>query len=318
MRAAILGSYGEAPELGEFDEPARGEGQAVVEVVAAALNPVDLAFASGTFHAGSPPLPSVAGQEMIGRVLQGDALAAGALVYSPSSVAPHGSFAERTLIEESSAVEVPDGVDEALTVSFGIAGLAAWLPLEWRAELRQGETVLVLGASGPLGQIAVQAARILGAGRVIAAARSAEGLARARELGAHEIVQIGAVDDLAEAFREAGGGGVDVIVDPLWGEPAAAAVEAANRGARLVQIGQSAGAEATIASSSVRGKGMSILGHTNFVAPQEIRHAALLRMAALGASGDLTVDLERVALDGVVDAWRRQAEHPHRKLVLIP
>lgn len=318
MRAAVLRSYGQPPELTDFDEPARGEGQAIVSVVAAALNPVDLAFASGTWYGGAPPLPSVAGRELIGRVMKGDALDEGALVYSSACVAPYGSFAERTLIDEGSAVEVPDGVDEALTVSFGIAGMAAWLPLEWRAELRQGEIVLVLGASGPLGQIAVQAARVLGAGRVIAAARTAEGLERARELGAHETVQIGAVDDLAEAFREAGGGGVDVIVDPLWGEPATAAIDAANRGARLVQIGQSAGAEATIASASVRGKSLSILGHFNGAVPADIRAAAFGRMAALGAAGALTVDHERVPLDQVTEAWSRQAEHPHRKLVVIP
>ncbi len=318
MRAAVLRSYEEAPALDEFDAPVRGDGQAIVRVVAAGLNPVDLSLASGKFHGGAPPLPSVAGREMIGRVVEGDALHEGALVYSSSCVTPHGSFADLTLIDESSAIEVPDGADEALTVSFGIAGLAAWLPLEWRAKLRPGETVLVLGATGPVGQIAIQAARILGAGRVIAAARSAEGLERAKELGAHETVAIGAAEDLADAFRAAAGGGLDVIVDPLWGEPAAAAIDAASPGARLVQIGQSAGAEANIASASVRGKSMSILGHTNGAVPADACAAAFGRMAALGAAGDLEVDLERVPLDRVSEAWTRQADHPHRKLVLIP
>ncbi len=275
-------------------------------------------MASGNFYAGAPPLPSVAGREGIGRVLEGDALLAGTHVYFDSPVAPYGSFAARAPVKEEGVIELPDGVDDALTACFGIAGLAAWLSLEWTAGLKEGETVLVLGASGPVGQIAVQAARVLGAGRVIAAARGAEGLERAQELGAHATVQIGAVDDLAEAFREAGGGGVDVIVDPLWGEPAAAAVDAANSGARLSQLGQSAGAESTIRSASVRSKGMVIRGHSNFMAPQEVKRKAFLRMAALGAAGDMTVDLERVPLDDAADAWRRQGEHPGRKLVLVP
>ncbi len=318
MRAAVLHAHGEPPHLSDFDEPARDQDQALVEVTAAAINPVDVAMASGNFYSGAPPLPSVVGREGVGLVLEGDSLRAGTRVYFDSPVAPNGSFGERALVKEQAAIELPDGTDDALTVCFGIAGLAAWLALEWRAQLRPGETVLVLGASGPVGQIAVQAARVLGAGRVIAAARSAEGLERAHELGAHETVRIGAVNDLAEAFRQAGDGGVDVIVDPLWGEPAAAAVDAANQGARLVQLGQSAGADSTIRSASVRGKAMAILGHTNFATPPEVRRAAFLRMAALGAVGDLTVDLERVPLDHVADAWRRQGEHPGRKLVLIP
>jgi len=318
VRAAVLHSRGEAPAVEDFEEPARAAGQALVDVRAAAINPVDLAIAAGTFHGGGPEPPYVVGREGVGRVLESDVLSEGTHVYFDSLVAPFGSFADRALVREEGVTELPDGADDALSVCFGVAGLAAWLPLEWKARLQAGETVLVLGASGPVGQIAVQVARVLGAARVIAAARSSEGLERARELGAHETVQIGAVNDLAEAFRRAGGGGVDVIVDPLWGEPAAAAIDAANPGARLVQIGQSAGAESTIKSASVRGKAMSILGHVNFATPQEVKRAAFLRMAALGTAGDLTVGLERVPLDDVADAWRRQGEHPGRKLVLIP
>src|SRR5215211_3669213 len=255
MRAAILREYGAPPEPGEFQDPQAAEGQEVVEVLAAGLNPVDIAIASGDFYGGRPQLPYVVGREGVGR------RAGGERVYFDGPAAPFGSFAQRAPIDPEGAIPLPGALDEALATCWGIAGLAAWLGLEWRAGLREGETVLVLGASGVVGQIAVQAARLLGAGRVVAAARSAETLEGAGRLGADATVRVDAVDDLAAAFAEAGGGGVDVIVDPVWGKPAAAAVQAANRGGRLVQIGQSAGADALISSAAVRGRMLAILGH---------------------------------------------------------
>lgn len=312
MRAAVLRAYGETPRPEEFPEPEVAEGQAVLEVLAAGLNPVDLRIASGTFYGGRPELPSVVGREGIGRTPGGER------VYFDGPVAPFGSFAQRAPIESGSGIPIPEGVDEALAVSCGVAGLAAWLGLEWRAELREGETVLVLGASGVVGQIGVQAARLLGAARVVAAARSGDGLERASRLGADATVQIGEVDDLAEAFRQASDGGVDVVLDPVWGEPAAAAIEAGKFGARLVQIGESAGSHASIASAAVRGRMMKILGHTNFAAPPEVRRAAYTRMVEHAAAGELSVEVERVPLDDVADAWERQRSAPRHKLVIVP
>lgn len=313
MRAAILHEYGQPPQPGVTDEPeAAGDGQTVVEVLAAGLNPVDVSIASGAFHGGSPPLPYVVGREGVGR------MAGGERVYFDSPVAPSGSFAERAAIETAGSVAVPEGLDDALAVCFGIAGVAAWLALEWRAQLRAGETVLVLGASGVVGQIAVQAARLLGAGRVVAAARDPDGLERAGRLGADATVRLDDADDLAAAFRDAAGGPIDVVIDPLWGAPAAAAVEAMGERARLVQLGQSAGATAELASAPVRGKLASILGYVNFLAPRAVRNAAYARMVGHAAAGELTADVERVALDDVADAWERQQHSPRHKLAIVP
>jgi NADPH:quinone reductase-like Zn-dependent oxidoreductase len=312
LRAAILREYGQPPQPGDFADPEPAEGKDVVRVLAAGLNPVDMRMASGSFYGGSPPLPSVAGREGVGRTPEDT------VVYFDSPVAPYGSFAERTLIDGARAIPLPVDIDPALATCFGIAGLAAWLSLEWRARLREGETVLVLGASGVVGQIAVQAARLLGARRVVAAARDAEGLTRARERGADAVVQIGGVDDLAEAFRQACGDGADVVVDPVWGEPAAAATEACRAQGRLVQVGESANARSSITSAAVRGKLLAILGHTNFLAPEEVKRDAYRRMVEHAARGDLIVDVERVPLAEVADAWRRQQSSPHHKLVVVP
>jgi NADPH:quinone reductase-like Zn-dependent oxidoreductase len=171
MRAAILRAHGAVPEVGDLDEP---EGADVLEVLAAGMNPVDVRIASGTFPNERHEPPYVAGKEGVGRRSDGS------LVYFDASVEPYGAFADRTAIPADGGYPVPDGLDPALAVCFGVAGLAAWLPLEWRGRLAAGETVLVLGASGVVGQIAVQAARLLGAGRVVAAARNEKGLERTR------------------------------------------------------------------------------------------------------------------------------------------
>jgi NADPH2:quinone reductase len=302
MRAAILSEYGGVPEVAAHDEPSG----AVGEVLAAGLNPIDLRLASGEL--AQPPLPMVVGKEGIARL-------DGRRVYFDSGAA----FAERVALDPAEVVEVPDALEDGHAVCFGVAGLAAWIALEQRAQVREGETVLILGASGVVGMIAVQVAKRLGAGRVIAAARNKPRLARAVELGADATVHLGSSGAaLTTVIREAAGGDVDVVFDPLWGPPAAAAIEALGFRGRLVQLGQSAGAVATLTSSPIRFRELSIIGHTNFACPFEERRAALEKMFALAARGELVADFEELPLDRVGEAWRRQAESPSVKLVLRP
>jgi NADPH2:quinone reductase len=307
MEAAVLKDYETAPEFGEFEDP-QPDGLALVEVAVAGLNPVDHTIASGQFPGREPPLPSVAGLEGVGTV-------EGRRVYFDSPVAPFGSMGERTLIEPEELIEVPDGVEDGLAVSFGVSGLAAWLALTWRAELQPGESVLVLGSSGVLGQIAVQGARLLGAGKVVAAARDTESLERARhELGADAVVELGGEDDLGERFKEAAGGGFDVVIDPLWGEPALAALTALDIEGRLVQIGNSAGESVELPTRGFRNQLGRIIGHTNFKASRELKREAFTAMCRHALAGELKVETEGVPLREVAAAWERKS--PHRKLVI--
>jgi NADPH:quinone reductase len=315
MKAAVVEEYGRPPVYRDFDEPGRSAGQSLIEVTAAPLNPVDIKIASGSYVAGSPPLPYVAGREAVGRVLESDTIDAGTRVYVDGG---SGGLAERVVAGDDDLIELPDGVEDALAGCFGVAGLAAWLALEWRGNLGHGETVLVLGASGAVGMIAVQAAKLLGAGRVVAAARSEKGLERARQLGADATVRLDGSGDLAERFVEAGEGQIQLTIDPLWGEPAAAAVRATAFGGRLVHVGKSASPEATFDSDSVRGRMVSVLGHLTPGAPVEVRHEAYAKMVRHAAAGDLTVDYELLPLARVADAWQRQDASPGRKLVLAP
>jgi len=308
MRAAILREYGTVPELADHPEPT---GPDVVEVLAAGMNPVDIRIATGTFPLERYDPPYVAGKEAVGRRRDGT------LTYFEYAVKPFGAFAEKTQLAPGDGYPLPEGLDPALAVCLGVSGLAAWLGLEWRGRLQRGETVLVLGASGVVGQIAVQAAKLLGAGRVVAAARSAEGLQRASALGADATVKL--ADDQAAALKEAAGGaGYDVVLDPLWGPPAVAAIAAMAPFGRLVGLGQSAGPEATIPSALVRSTPVDILGYTNYTAGEERKAAAFATMAGHAAAGRIQVEIDRYGLDDVPQVWERQQTSPNAKQVIEP
>jgi NADPH:quinone reductase len=278
------------------------DGEGAVEILAVALNPLDLAVGSGRFPGGHPPLPYVPGSEAVGRV--GDRRLY--LFGEGFGVRRDGFLAERVDFPESAAFPVPDGVDDGVAVVCGIAGVAGWVPVSRRAPVEPGDRVLVLGATGTVGSVALQAARMLGAERIVAAGRDRARLERTLEFGADATVVLEG-DDLAQRLKEAcGGDGPTLVVDPLWGEPARAAVDAAAIGARIVQLGQSAGPEATLTSGSVRLKQLSILGHSNFVLTPSELHSAYLEIVEHVAAGRIAIEFETFALDDVASAWAAQ------------
>jgi NADPH2:quinone reductase len=202
--------------------------------------------------------------------------------------------------------------------ALGTPGIAAYLALTKRARVKAGETVLVLGASGVLGAIAVQVARLLGAARIIAGGRDEQALARSRELGADATVDLKQTDGLTQRIRDASGGQLQVVIDPVWGAPGVAALEALSPHGRFVQLGQSAGPEAVVKSGVVRGRYLSILGYGSFLVPWEEQAAAYRTLIGYAAAGELKVESEILPLEAAPDAWKRQATSPHHKLVLSP
>jgi NADPH2:quinone reductase len=236
-------------------------------------------------------------------------------VYFNGTAPRYGSMAERAPVDPAACFTVPDGLDPGLAVACGIAGLAAWLPLEWRARLQPGETVLVLGASGVVGQIGVQAAKLLDAGRVVAAARSRETLEVLRGRGADEIVVL--EGDYAGPLADAAGRhGYDVVLDPVYGAPLEAAMRATADNARIVSVGARAGDRATIAFRELYTR--THFGFSNGQAPFEVRRDAYERLTAHADAGDIVVEVERFPLERVADAWERQAGSPHHKLTVVP
>jgi NADPH:quinone reductase-like Zn-dependent oxidoreductase len=318
VKAALVEQVGEPPVVGEAAEPTRGPGQALVQVTAAAVNPIDISISTGRHHTGTPDPPYVPGREAVGRVLEGESLDPGTQIWFSPPVG--GGLAEYAIADEQQAIVLPEGTDHGLAAALGIAGITGWLAVEWRGHVREGERVLVLGATGVVGLVALQAARILGAGRIVAAGRDRETLEHTRDIGAHATVLLEGDDPnaLAEAFIQAAGGPIDLTIDPLWGVPAQAAVEAAAFSGRLVQLGQSASAEATLRSGAIRGRSLAIVGFTQSQAPRAKIEAAYYRLIELASSGELEIERETLPLDWVGEAWKRQAESPHRKLVLVP
>jgi NADPH:quinone reductase-like Zn-dependent oxidoreductase len=305
VKAAVLHEVGGVPVYGDFAEPDPVEGHEIADVLAAGVNPVDLMMASGAY--GQPEVPSVVGREGIAR------LADGRRVYFDSAPPPFGTIADRAPVDLERAMTVPEAVDDGLAVALGIAGLAGWLPLEFRARLQPGETVLVLGASGAVGQIAVQAAKLLGAGRVVAAGRHRATLEALRDRGADDVVVLDG--DYAPALEEAGGDGFDVVVDIVFGPPLEAALAATAPGARLVSVGAAAG-PATLSLGSVMLR--TLTGHANGATPLDVRKAAYERMLNHAAAGELTIEIERKPLAQVAEAWAAQAQSPRHKIVLVP
>ena len=296
MRAARIAALGQPPEL------VAAEGEGSVEILAVAFNPLDLAIAAGRFYGGHPPLPYVPGCEAVGRL-------DGRRVYlfgEGRGIARDGFLIERVEFPVPLMAPVPDGVDDVVAAACGIAGIAAWLPLAERAPVRPDDRVLVLGATGTVGSIALQVARLLGAERIVAAGRDRTRLERARELGADAAVSLDG-DGLSERLREAAGGdGPTLIVDALWGEPVQAAAEAAAPGARIVHLGQSAGPDATFPSAAVRGKRLSILGHSNFALSADERRRAYVEVADHVAAGEIKLEVEKFSIDHVEAAWLAQ------------
>jgi NADPH:quinone reductase-like Zn-dependent oxidoreductase len=343
MRAAVIAAAGESPYVGEIPDPDPGklvgpewpvsaaaggstrgtqpDGLSLIAVRAAALNPVDLHVAAGRFFQGPPQVPYAPGVEGAGVVIQSSAVAPGTRVrfeVGHPGYGTSGSLAEKAVAPDSTLVELSDALDDEAAAAAGVVGITAARALDL-LEVRRGDRVLVLGATGSIGQVAVQLAKAAGAHRVVAAGRDAGALARACELGADAAVRLDGRQtvELAAAFREAAGGhGVDAVVDPLWGAPAMAALAAGSFGVRLVNFGQAAGADTVVSSVPLRNNRATIRGISTAMDPPELRRDRCARVLELLEAGRLTVDRDVVGLERVGEAWKRQARSPNRKLVV--
>jgi NADPH2:quinone reductase len=317
MRAVLLHQCGQPPAAGDRDAPAPGDGQRLIRVTAAPIAALDLLCASGTSYFGMPATPYVPGVQGVGELDDGRAV----WFATTAGMKPgDGSMAEYAIAGPTDMVTLPDGTDHRLIAALGLSAVAAYMALT-RVGLRPGAQVLVLGGGGVVGQAAIQLALLGGARRVIAACRSEASRARALHRGAAACVPSTGADvaTLAAAMKDAAAGPVDLVVDPLWGLPAAAAMRVLRPGGVLVNFGGSAGDVAPMESSTLRSGSLSVLGYTNTALAPEQRAEAIQVIADHVRAGRLTVDYEAVPLSGVTEAWTRQAEGTaDRRLVLVP
>ncbi|WP_128644662.1 zinc-binding dehydrogenase [Rhodococcus sp. BS-15] len=311
MKAAVLTEFG-VPRYADHGNPAPAHGLEVIDVAAATLNAVDIAIASGKHYLSPTSLPTVSGIEGAGTTSDGRR------VYFSLPVSPYGSMAQQALVSTSSLIELRDGLDFSTAATLGNAGLAALMPLTHGGRMEAGENVVILGGTGVVGRLAVQAARLLGAGSITVVGRDEAALEATRELGATATVAVRdkGVDELGSAIRQASSG-ADVVLDYTWGTAASAALRAGNRLVRLVQIGDRAGSEITLPAQLLRSLGATIVGFMPLHYGPDATSQAYRTLTDWVAAGKITVEFESVPLAEVADAWER-APHTRHKLVLLP
>jgi NADPH2:quinone reductase len=251
----------------------------------------------------------------VGIVVDSARFAAGTRVWS---LGVTGRFSEIFVARDDQLVVVPEDVAAPMAAAMGVAGLAGWMPVMSRGAMVPGERVLVLGASGIVGQVAVQTAKAAGAGWIVAAARSADGCRRALKAGADLTVRLSDPDfelQLADAAR----GGFDLVIDTLWGEPLQASLGALRTGARVVHVGNASAPLASLAGGALRLRRVDIRGFSLFSEPAEAiaRDYPLLCQAA--AAGTVSIGIDEVPLEDGAAAWAAQAHQASgRKIVLVP
>jgi NADPH:quinone reductase-like Zn-dependent oxidoreductase len=319
VRAALLPDPGGVPHLGERDVlPPIGD-QVLIRVRAAPITPLDRLCATGRSYFGVPATPYVPGVQGVGTVEAGP-MAAGTPVWFATMAgmrAGDGSMRELVVAEPRDVVELPAGADPVLVGALGLSAVAAWMAMTGPGQLGAGDRVMVLGAGGVVGQAGIQLARGAGATRVIAVARSAAAREQATRLGADAVVAIDPTDDvdsLAARMAAAADGPVDLVLDPLFGVPAAAAARNLRGGGRLVNLGSSAGETSPIDSSTLRSRQLEIRGYSNNALSVEQRRDALTHVAAEVVAGRLVVEHQRVPLAEVAGVWDR----PGPRVVLVP
>lgn len=315
MKAAVLHSLGELPRFEDVPEPVPGEGREIVHVTACPLTNLDRVLAAGTHFASRAELPAVCGTLAAGRLADG---------LRVLFRAPGGTMAERAVTRREWCTPIPDGLDDEPAAAIQNPGVSTWAALEWRAKLRPGERVLVLGATGVAGRIAVQLANRLGASRVVGAGRNPRALASLRELGADATIRLDQPEDgLRAAFRAEGG--FDVVVDYLWGRPTEVFISTLGSSdmelkfsrTRLIQVGTMAGAQVALPAEILRSSGLEVVGFGTGNAPPAADLARLLgRVLDLVAAGDLRIDVNRVPLAQVQEVWN--LDQKGTRTVLIP
>ncbi|HEY7094016.1 MAG TPA: zinc-binding alcohol dehydrogenase family protein, partial [Ktedonobacterales bacterium] len=302
MKAAVLHRFGKSPRYEDFADPTPTQDEIVVHVKAVALENIEREMAKGTHFSTRqflPQLPAIPGSDGIGQTEEGKLIGFGGM--RP----PYGSMAERAAIPATYQVPIPDGVDAVTAAAVPSSTLTALFPLKWGVKLQPGETALINGATGFAGRLAVQVAKLLGAGRIVGTGRDAAALQSLHALGADSVIDLKqSPDRLATAFKNAAGEtGYNVILDFLWGRPTETLIKTlvpeklafAGGRTRLVQIGEAAGPTITLSADALRTSGLEITGGGGGLTPEAIGEGTTQVWEWIKA-GNLQAEIEVVPL----------------------
>lgn len=316
MRAAVVTSFDQAPRYQDFDLPTElGPNQVLADVLAAGLHPRVRSQAAGSHYTSADELPLVPGIDGVGRTPDGK------LRYFILPDTALGSMAEQTVVDLRRSVELPEGIDPVRIAAAMNPAMSSWVALRRRIDFRPGQGVLVMGATGSAGRLAIQVARKLGAGRVTAVGRGVDRLAG---LGADAIVDLaGDERDVTDALGVAGAD-VDVVIDYLWGRPTRDALYAIvprraddSRTLTWVQVGSVAGQESALPSAALRATRLQLVGSGQGSVPTRDIVAELADLAAAVDGDAFAVGARSMPLADVGRAWSEAASSPDR-IVITP
>lgn len=307
MHAAVVHAFDAPPRYTTFADPVAAEGELLATVTAAGLHPIVKALASGTHYGSTGELPFVPGVDGVGR------LEDGSRVFFGISRSPYGTFSERALAANWTCIPLPDGLDDATAAGIANPAMSSWVALTERAKFVAGESVLILGATGVAGRLAVQVAKRLGARRVIAAGRNSRALETLKELGAETVISLDQEHDrLVALFRaEYAEAGFDVVLDYLWGHPAECILEAISQKGlrkaasrlRFVQIGESAGRTISLPAATLRSSGLELLGSGFGSASLDQIRAAVAEFFKIAATKPFQFNIKTAPLSEIEALW---------------
>lgn len=320
MKAAVLHRFGQTPTYEDFPDPVPLKDEKMIYVKAAALENFDKMVAGGTHYSSRqmlPGFPAIAGHAGVGLAEDGQ------LVGFGMPRPPYGAFAEKVVAGYT--MPIPDGIDPALAAVLPSSILSSWLPLKYTAKLKPGETILINGATGVSGKIALELAKIIGAGRIVATGRNEVSLALLESLGADAVIDLKMPDDqLLDAFEKEGGkNGYDVVIDFIWGHPAEILMKTfvpkeagfAKKRIRYLHIGEKAGPGISLSGEMLRTSGLEIYGTGNI--PREAMPEALALVWQWIKENKFYTEIEKIPLADIEAAWQR-TELGGKRLVIIP
>ncbi len=307
MKAAVVMEPGKTPVFADFDDPVPQEGEELVAVTASAISTVTKSRASGSHYTSPGSLPAVVGIDGVGRTQDGRR------VYFVLPKAPFGGMAEKVPVRPEQCVSLPDEVDDITAAAIAIPGMSSWAAFQERAHLLAGENVLINGATGTAGRLAIQIAKFLGAKRVVATGRDTAALEQVKSLGADAtIALLQSPEELEMAFQEQfGGEGVDVVLDYLWGKSAEILIVAAAKAGkdtvpiRFVQIGAVSGSNITLPSAALRSSALVLMGSGIGSIPPQALVGAISGVLHAVVRGNLKIETEAVPLANVTETWNK-------------
>jgi NADPH:quinone reductase-like Zn-dependent oxidoreductase len=312
MKAAVITKRGSTPVFADFDDPMASAGEELVAVAASALSQVTKSRASGSHYNSPGSLPAVVGIDGVGRTQDGRR------VYFVMPEEPFGGMAEKVVVRKERCIPLPDDVDDIAAAAIAIPGMSSWAAFRERAHLVAGENVLINGATGTAGRLAVQIAKVLGAKRVVATGRNVQALEHVKALGADATIALSqSPEDLETAFEEQfGGEGVDVVLDYLWGQSAETLIVAAAKAGkdavpiRFVQIGAVSGGNIALPSAALRSSAIVLMGSGIGSIPFRGLIAAIRGVLHSVVAGRLKIETKAVPLSDVEDTWNKDGGNP--------